>query len=225
MTKRYVVYLRVSTDKQGESGLGLEAQSVDALNYTKNGVVVGTFTEIESGRKSDRKELAKAIEVAKREGATLVIAKLDRLTRNSLFLNQMLASKLDFICCDNPEATDVLLRILAAIAQDEAEKTSKRTKSALAVIKKTIETQGYHISKNGNKITSLGNQMKFSYEEEKSEHYRNIANQRKYTLASEIGADLARALKQNGMKVPQIKEQLEKNNIIVSRRTIYNYIK
>jgi DNA invertase Pin-like site-specific DNA recombinase len=223
--RKYVLYYRASTQEQEESGLGLQAQARDAERVSKDGTVVGTFVEIESGRKSNRPTLAKAIELAKKEEAILIIAKLDRLTRDSLFLNQLLASELKFICCDNPEATPMVLRILAAVAEDEVDKIRKRTKDGLASIKKNIELNGYHISKNGNKITSLGNQMKFSSEEEKSEHYRNIANQREYKLASEIGADLARALKQNGMKVPQIKEQLEKNSIIVSRRTIYNYIK
>lgn len=127
---KYVIYLRVSTDKQEQSGLGLDAQLRAIQDYTKNGNVIGSFTEIESRSNNDRPQIKLAIEIARKQNATLVIAKLDRLTGDSLFINQLLASGLKFICCDNPDATPMLLRILAAVSQEEVEKIRLRTKDA-----------------------------------------------------------------------------------------------
>lgn len=225
MTKRFINYFRVSTQEQGRSGLGLEAQERAVKEITNNGIVIESFTEIESGKKNNRPILQKAINMCKLHDATLVVAKLDRLSRNVYFVSSLMESKVKFICADFKEVDNFTLHIFASLAERERKMISERTKAGLSSIKKNIEKNGFHISKNGNAIKSLGNQMKFSSEEAKSDYYRNIANQREYKLASDIGADLARALKQNGMKVPQIKEQLEKNGIILCKRTIYNYIK
>ena len=138
-TTKYVTYLRVSTDKQEESGLGLDAQLRAIQEYTRNGEVISSFTEIESRSDNNRPQIKLAIEIARKQNATLVIAKLDRLTGDSLFINQLLASNLKFICCDNPEATPMLLRILAAFAQEEVEKIRLRTKDAQTSIQKIIE--------------------------------------------------------------------------------------
>ena len=223
--KKYVVYTRVSTDKQEDSGLGLQAQLDDYKRFTQNGVVLAYFTEIESGRKSNRKELAKAIELAKKENAILIVAKLDRLTRNSLFLNQLIASELKFVCCDNPDANATTLRIFSAMAEDEVDRLRKRTSSALAVIKKIIKEQGFYTTKNGNVITSLGNQLNFDSKELKSEFYRNIASNRTYAIKSETVFTLVKSLKGNGKSVTEIQDKLTELGYSVSRKTIYNYLK
>lgn len=134
---KLVAYYRVSTAKQGESGLGLESQQakVAAHAATSGCQVVKEFTEIESGRKSDRPELAKAIAYAKKHKATLVIAKLDRLARNVAFIANLMDGGVEFVACDNPTATRLTLHILAAVAEDEARQISERTKSALAAAK------------------------------------------------------------------------------------------
>jgi DNA invertase Pin-like site-specific DNA recombinase len=137
MAKRIVGYVRVSTKGQGESGLGLEAQqrAIDSYAASVGATVVASYTEVESGRKSDRPQLAKALPHAKRSGATLVVAKLDRLGRNVAFLSALMEAKVDFIAVDNPAANKLTLHILAAVAEAEAEAISARTKAALAAYK------------------------------------------------------------------------------------------
>lgn len=132
----YVAYYRVSTTKQGVSGLGLEAQQAD-ISRCLNGVEpVASFTDIESGKRSDnRPELLKAIELCKQSGATLIIAKLDRLSRNLVFIGTLMESKVKFKCCDMPEADSFTIHIFAAMAQKEREMISTRTKSALKALK------------------------------------------------------------------------------------------
>jgi len=132
-----VAYYRVSTRKQGESGLGLEAQPSCVGDYARYGQhdIITTFQEIETGKRADRPELAKAIAHAKRSKATLVIAKLDRLARNAHFRSSLMESRVEFVCCDNPHANRLTLHILAAVAEDEATRISERTKAALAAYK------------------------------------------------------------------------------------------
>jgi len=135
--KRYVAYYRVSTKKQGRSGLGLEAQKAAVLSMAQaNGTsVLAEYTEIETGKRSDRPELKNAIHRAELTNSTLVVAKLDRLARNSYFTGSLLESGLDFICCDNPHATKFTLQILAAVAEQEAKQISDRTREALQAAK------------------------------------------------------------------------------------------
>ena len=136
--KNYVIYKRVSTRRQGDSGLGLEAQqtAVETFLKGKDSGVVGEFVEIESGRKKDRPELIKALALCKAENATLIVARTDRLSRNVHFLSGLLEQKIEFIACDNPSANNFTLHIMAAVAEQEALLISKRTKAALAAAKK-----------------------------------------------------------------------------------------
>lgn len=136
-TKQVVAYYRVSTRKQGLSGLGLEGQKAAVSDYAqRNGAaVVFGYTEVESGKRKDRPELAKAIAHARRNKATLVVAKLDRLARNVAFLSALMESGADFVACDNPHANRLTIHILAAVAEDEAKRISERTKAALAAAK------------------------------------------------------------------------------------------
>jgi DNA invertase Pin-like site-specific DNA recombinase len=130
-------YQRVSTRQQGESGLGLESQEAAIRSYAaqKGATVIGMYTEVESGRRSDRPQLARALAHARRSKAGLVVAKLDRLSRNVAFLSALLESKVDFVACDNPHANKLTIHILACIAEHEAEMISRRTKDALAAYK------------------------------------------------------------------------------------------
>ena len=133
----FVTYLRVSTVRQGESGLGLDAQraTVQAFAAQHGGAIIGQYVEIESGKRSDRPELATALEAARKGRATLLIAKLDRLARNVLFIATMMDAGVDFVACDQPFASRLTLHILAAVAEDEARRISERTKAALAAAK------------------------------------------------------------------------------------------
>ena len=134
MTKnieQYVSYLRVSTQKQGYSGLGLEAQKEIIKNFLHDKTPIAEFTEIESGRKTDRPKLKEALTQCRTTGATLIVAKLDRLARNVSFLSNLLESDVEIVFCDFPQANKMVLHILAAISQYEAELTAQRTKAAL----------------------------------------------------------------------------------------------
>lgn len=128
----YITYLRVSTQRQGQSGLGLEAQraAVQQMVGTQ-GTILREYIEIESGKKTNRKELLKALEESKATGATLLIAKLDRLARNVAFTSWLMESGVNFVCADNPNANRLTIHIFAAIAEDEARRISERTRAAL----------------------------------------------------------------------------------------------
>jgi DNA invertase Pin-like site-specific DNA recombinase len=136
--RNLICYYRVSSKRQGRSGLGLEAQEADVAAYARQhgGKVLASYTEVESGKRADRPELAKAIAHAKRARATLVVAKLDRLARNVAFTSKLMDSGVDFVCCDNPHATRLTIHILAAVAEDEARRISERTKAALKAAKR-----------------------------------------------------------------------------------------
>ena len=133
--ERIIGYERVSTARQGASGLGIAAQrqAIEGFAAQRNADLIARFTEVESGRNPDRPELGKALHLAKVTGATLVIAKLDRLSRNAAFLLTLRDSGVRFAAVDLPEANDLTVGIMALVAQQEQEAISKRTKEALAV--------------------------------------------------------------------------------------------
>jgi len=135
MTTKFVAYYRVSTDRQGQSGLGLDAQRAAVAKHIGAAELVAEFTEIESGRKNDREQLAAALATAKKAKAMLVIAKLDRLARNVHFISGLLESGVPFVCADMPEADRTFLQMMAVFAEWEARKISERTKSALVQAK------------------------------------------------------------------------------------------
>jgi DNA invertase Pin-like site-specific DNA recombinase len=136
----YIPYYRVSTDKQGRSGLGLEAQEAAALELirSRGGKIpegLPPFIEVETGKRADRPELAKALKACRVYNACLVIGKLDRLSRNVHFLSGLMESGVDFIACDLPEANRMTIHILAAVAEGETAAISARTKAALQAAK------------------------------------------------------------------------------------------
>lgn len=135
--QKLVIYRRVSTDKQGRSGLGLEAQqnAVNAYVAAVQGSVLGEYTEVESGSQNERRELTKAIKQCRLTNATLVIAKLDRLSRNAAFLLSLQESGVRFVAADMPQANNLTIGIMALVAQQEREAISKRTKEALSAAK------------------------------------------------------------------------------------------
>ncbi len=138
---KFVAYYRVSTERQGRSGLGLEAQREAVARFLSAGgwPPLAEFTEVETGKGSNalfrRPQLRAALECARKNKATLIIAKLDRLARNVAFISALMDSKAEFIAVDNPHATRLTLHILAAVAEHERDMISQRTKAALSAAK------------------------------------------------------------------------------------------
>lgn len=136
MSHAYIAYLRVSTQKQGNSGLGLEAQQASIDGFVRDGdVVVARYVEVESGKKADRPQLTRALDHCRRIGATLLIAKLDRLARDVHLISGLMKSGVPFKAVDMPEASEFLIHITAAVAEQEARQIGARTRAALAAAK------------------------------------------------------------------------------------------
>ena len=198
--KEYVAYYRVSTKKQGKSGLGLEAQKVEVNRYLKEGdKILIEFIEIDSGKNNKRIELAKAIDYAKKNKATLLIAKLDRLSRNVSFIFQLRDSKVDFVCCDIPDANTLTIGIFATMAQHEREVISQRTKAALAARK----ARGLKLGTPSN-LTIEGRKKAWQTNKDKAANNDNnrraamlVCEYKKQGLTLEVIANL---LNENGFK-------------------------
>jgi DNA invertase Pin-like site-specific DNA recombinase len=147
MEGTFVAYYRVSTDRRGRSGLGLNAQKKAVTDYLNGGgwKLAGEFTEVETGKRADRPELQEALALCRRRKAKLVIAKLDRLSRNVAFIATLMDSRAEFIAVDNPHATRLTIHILAAVAEHEREMIAARTKAALQAAK----ARGARLGRNG----------------------------------------------------------------------------
>ena len=140
----YICYYRVSTKAQGRSGLGLSDQRSLVNRYLRDDdKLLQEFTEVESGKKGDRPKLQEAIRACQQQGAKLLIAKLDRLSRNVAFVMTLRDSSVDFVACDLPDANTLTVGMMVTFAQYEAERTSERTRAALAQKK----TQGFKLGK------------------------------------------------------------------------------
>src|SRR5688572_1288417 len=139
MPDSFVAYYRVSTERQGQSGLGLEAQRRAVQDLLRGEVPLAELTEIETGKGANalerRPELKKAIALCRQKKATLLIARLDRLARNVHFISGLMEAGIDFRAVDLPSATRFTLHIYAALAEEETRKISERTKAALAAAK------------------------------------------------------------------------------------------
>ena len=141
--QKYVAYYRVSTQKQGNSGLGLESQRQQVQAFVNcSECIIAEFTEVESGKKDDREQLNAAIATAKKEGAKLVIAKLDRLSRNVQFIFTLRDSGVDFVCADMPDANTLTIGIFAVMAQHERELIRSRTRAGLKVKSERLALEG-----------------------------------------------------------------------------------
>ena len=134
---RFIAYYRVSTERQGRSGLGLEAQKESVSRFLNGGAweLISEITEVESGNRNDRPKLIEALSLCRIHNATLIIAKLDRLARNVAFIANLMEAGVEFTACDFPQANRLTIHVLAAVAEHEREMISKRTKEALAAAK------------------------------------------------------------------------------------------
>lgn len=208
MTGKLVAYLRVSTAKQGQSGLGMEAQQAAIEAYTKRAGarVVQTFVEVESGKLNARPELEKALHLAKVTGATLIVGKLDRLSRNAAFLLTLRDSNVKFLAADMPEANDMTIGILAVVAQSEREAIAKRTREALAVAKARGAKLGNPNGAAALRRAGKGNAASLEIIKAKAEQHARDLAPIVDSLAAEgitsLGA-IASALNERGMQTPR----------------------
>jgi DNA invertase Pin-like site-specific DNA recombinase len=154
--QKFVSYVRVSTAEQGQSGLGLEAQTQAVNEYVSRVScdLIAQFVEVESGSRNDRPQLKAAIDLCKKQKATLIIAKLDRLARNVAFISTLMESGISFLAADNPHANKLMLHILAAFAEHERDQIRARTKAALAAAK----ARGVELGRYGREVLSKQNQ-------------------------------------------------------------------
>ena len=158
-TGKFVSYLRVSTNGQGEYGLGIEGQRQAVADHLNGGAwdLVAEYVEVESGKRDNRPELDAALAICRAYNATLIIAKLDRLSRNASFLLGLRDAGVKFVAVDLPEANTLTVGLMAVMAQHEREAISARTTAALGAIKRQIEDKGSYTTKAGRIITKLGN--------------------------------------------------------------------
>jgi DNA invertase Pin-like site-specific DNA recombinase len=195
---KIIAYYRVSTKRQGASGLGLDAQKTAVESFAKanRGRIVAAYTEIESGKRADRPQLAQALAHARLAKATLVVAKLDRLARNVAFLAALIESGVDFVACDNQHANKLTLHILAAVAEAEREAISQRTKDALRAAKR--------------KGAKLGSNRRGHWTGRED---RRELGQRKATKAASV-ARTERAAESYAFILPSIQEQRERGKTL-----------
>lgn len=202
---KFVAYYRVSTDKQGTSGLGLEAQRELVTTFLNGGrwSVIGEFTEIESGtrkRLKDRPMLKAAMDLARKQKATLVVAKLDRLARDVQFISTLLNSQIRFVCADMPEADRTFLQMMAVFAEYEADRISKRTTEALQALKR----QG---KKLGSPTPEIGSAAGTKVIVEKADSYADRVGPVVRDIIRKTGAttlrDIAAALQSRGVETPR----------------------
>jgi DNA invertase Pin-like site-specific DNA recombinase len=186
----YVAYYRVSTPKQGRSGLGLAAQrSKLAAFLSTNDRILQEFVDVESGRKDDRTELNKALAFAKAQKATLLIAKLDRFSRRVSFIARIMDEGISLCCAEMPNATEFQLHIFAALAQEERRLASERTKAALAEAKK----RGTKLGVNGLKLALINRNLADEFAGSIKESLCSIGMEKSYS-------EIARRLNEQGVR-------------------------
>jgi len=203
---KFVGYIRVSTAMQGRSGLGIEAQRKAIVDYLNGGnwELIAEFVEVESGKKDERIELQKAFNRCKMTGATLVIAKLDRLSRDSHFIGSIMKSGIEFVAVDMPAANKFTVHILAAVAEHEREMISQRTKSALQAAKARGKALGSPQNLNSVAATK-GRKLGVQARVQKAD-----------TFAVETVPTIKNYLEQ-GMSLNQIARELNRTNILTAR--------
>ncbi len=191
--KTYVAYYRVSTKQQGASGLGLQAQQHSVAQFIGKDTLLAEFTEVESGKNNKRLQLLAALDAAKRYNATLVIAKLDRLSRNAGFIFALRDARVNFVCADMPEANTLTIGIFAVLAQYERELISQRIVAALAAKK----AQGY----------TLGSPQNLTYQD----RLKGVRVRKEQAKEGSLqAAQVAKLLREKGLTLRAIADELHR---------------
>lgn len=220
MNQKYISYLRVSKKSQGMTGLGIDAQKLSVKNFLASHEIneqIESYIEVESGKKADRTELKKAIFRCKETGSTLIIAKLDRLSRDIVFIftlrDELKRAGVDFLALDLPEANTLTLGIMASFAQHERERISERTKAGLYSINENIKKNGFAIAKKtGRKFEKLGNPHLEDHQSKGTEQSAVVRHKKKVTNTGFLQtSELATLLHESGLKNPVIAERLNQS--------------
>jgi len=200
---KYIAYYRVSTVKQGVSGLGLEAQraTIEAHVMRSNGVIVSEYQDICSGRNNERIALMGALRECRLTGSTLIIAKLDRLSRDRSFLMTLADSKLNFVCCDMPQANELTIGIIAVMADYESKLISQRTKAALQAAKAKGKVLGNpNLSLIRNSDTTKARLAHVQQSVNRNDEIKEIINELIVKLGEQSTRSLAKLLNDAGYK-------------------------
>ena len=174
----YVAYLRQSTTKQEKSGLGIEAQRNIIHSFVKEGLIIAEFVETESGKKSDRPKLQEALALCRKTNSILIVAKLDRLSRNVAFTSKLLESDVEITFCDFPQANRLILHIISSIAEYEANLISQRTRLSL----KAKKEQGVQLGKSENLMKKHNEAIAHSNQTNRTKAQNNVNNMRAVAL-------------------------------------------
>lgn len=201
----YVAYLRQSTMKQEKSGLGIEAQRDIIQNFAKEGIIIHEFVETESGKNNDRSKLQEALALCRKTNSKLIVAKLDRLSRNVAFTSKLLESDVEITFCDFPQANRLILHIISSIAEYEAGLISQRTRQSLAAKKE----RGAHLGKSENLMRNHDEAIKRSNETNRAKAQTNVNNMRAVALL--------RSMNREGLIPSQMASKLNEQGFTTSK--------
>lgn len=201
----YIAYLRQSTIKQERSGLGIEAQRDIINSFIKEGVILAEYVETESGRKSDRPKLQEALALCRKTNSILIVAKLDRLSRNVAFTSKLLESDVEIIFCDFPQANRLILHIISSIAEYEANLISQRTRQSL----KAKKERGVKLGKSENLMNKHNEAVARSNQTNRIKAKNNANNMRAVALL--------RSMIKEGLTISQMTKQLNEQGFVSSK--------
>ena len=201
----YIAYLRQSTTKQERSGLGIEAQRDIINSFIKEGVILAEYVETESGRKSDRPKLQEALTLCRKTNYILIVAKLDRLSRNVAFTSKLLESDVEIIFCDFPQANRLILHIISSIAEYEANLISQRTRQSL----KAKKERGVKLGKSENLMNKHNEAVARSNQTNRIKAKNNANNMRAVALL--------RSMIKEGLTISQMTKQLNEQGFVSSK--------
>lgn len=202
---KYVAYLRQSTTKQEKSGLGIEAQRDIIHSFVKDGQIISEYVETESGKNNFRPKLQEALALCRKTNSILIVAKLDRLSRNVAFTSKLLESDVEITFCDFPQANRLILHIISSIAEYEANLISQRTRQSL----KAKKERGVKLGKSENLMNKHSEAIQRSNQTNKEKAQNNANNMRAVALL--------RSMVKEGMTVSQMADKLNKQGFVTSK--------